>query len=161
MSGLANKHVNLPILANILINAEESVVRLTTTNLEVAIKANLRAKVEKAGSFTVPAKTLADFVHLLGDEQVDVELQESELSIKCASSATKIKGSPADEYPIVPGIEEKHAYALSVDEFKGALSQTVFAAAKNEIRPELSGVYFGLFRTLCRTCVGRHRLSPR
>lgn len=145
VSSIANKHVNLPILANILIHAEESVVRLTATNLEVAVRANLRAKVEKPGSFTVPAKTLADFVHLLGDEQVEVELQESELSIKCASSATKIKGSPADEYPIVPGVEEKYAYVLSVSEFKDALSQTVFAAAKNEIRPELSGVYFGLF----------------
>lgn len=145
VSSVANKHVNLPILANILIHAEEAAVRLTVTNLEVAVKANLRAKVERVGSFTVPAKTLADFAHLLGDEQVDVELQDSELSIKCASSTTKIKGAPADEYPIVPGIEEKHAYTLSVDEFKGALSQTVFAAAKNEIRPELSGVYFGLF----------------
>ena len=145
VSGLACKHINLPILANILIQTEESVVRLTTTNLEIVVKANLRAKVENVGSFTVPAKTLSDFIHLLGDEQVVVELQDSELSIKCASSATKIKGSPADEYPIVPEIEEKHAYALSVDEFKRALSQTVFAAAKNEIRPELSGVYFGLF----------------
>lgn len=145
VSGIANKHVNLPILANILIQAEESVVRLTATNLEIAIRANLRAKVDQVGSFTVPAKTLTDFVHLLGDEQVEMELQDSELSIKCASSATKIKGAPADEYPIVPGIEEKHAYFLGVDDFKNALSQTVFAAAKNEIRPELSGVYFGLF----------------
>lgn len=145
VSGIAGKHINLPILANILIQTEESTVRLSSTNLEIAIKANLRAKIEKTGSFTVPAKTLTDFVHLLPDEQVEIELVDNELSIKCASSSTKIKGSTADEYPIVPGIEEKHAYTIDVENFKDALSQVVFAAAKNEIRPELSGVYFGLF----------------
>jgi len=143
--GVAGKHVNLPILANILIQVEESLVRLIATNLEIAVKANLRAKVEKTGSFTVPAKTLTDFVHLLPDEQVEVELVDNELSIKCATSSTKIKGAPADEYPIVPTIEEKHAYALEVNDFKSAMSQVVFSSAKNEIRPELSGVYFGLF----------------
>lgn len=145
VSGVANKHVNLPILSNILIVTEESGVKLITTNLEVVISSNLRAKVENTGSFTVPAKTLTDFIHLLPDEQVDVELKENELEIKCGSSSTKIKGSPADEYPVVPGIEEKHAYVVEAENFKNSLGQVVVAAAKNEIRPELSGVYFGLF----------------
>lgn len=145
VSGIASKHINLPILSNILIQAEESSVRLITTNLEIGIKANLRAKVEKAGAFTVPAKTLADFIHLLPDEQVEVELQDNELSIHCNTSSTKIKGAPAEEYPIVPGVEEKHAYVLDTNDLKQALSETVFAAAKNEIRPELSGVFLGLF----------------
>jgi len=145
VSSVAGKHINLPILNNILLQTNESSVRLITTNLEIGVRANLRAKVEKGGSFTVPAKTLSDFIHLLPDGQVEIELQENELSIRCENSATKIKGAPADEYPIVPEVEEKHAYVLSTDNFKSALSETVFAAAKNEIRPELSGVYFGLF----------------
>ncbi len=165
VSSIAGKHINLPILANILIHAEESTVRLSSTNLEISIKTNLRAKVEKTGSFTVPAKTLTDFVHLLPDEQVDVELVDNELSIKCASSSTKIKGSPADEYPIVPVIEEKHAYTVDVNDFKDALSQVVFAAAKNEIRPELSGVYFGLFterfQGLILAATDSYRLAER
>jgi len=145
VSGVAGKHINLPILANILIQCEESTVKLIATNLEIAVKANLRAKVEKTGSFTVPAKTLTDFVHLLPEEQVELDLQENELSIKCGSSATKIKGSLADEYPIVPEIEEKHAYVLEVGGFKEAVSEVAFSASKNEIRPELAGVYLGLF----------------
>lgn len=145
VSGVAGRQVNLPILTNILIQAGESKVRLTATNLEMAVRVNLRAKVEAPGAFTVPAKTLTDFVHLLPDEQVVVELQENELVIHCGSSATKIKGLPADEYPLVPEAEDKHPYALAVDEFKNSLSQVAVAAAKNEIRPELSGVYFGLF----------------
>lgn len=145
VTSIAGKHVNLPILANILIQADESVIKLVATNLEVGVRANLRAKVDQKGSFTVPAKTLSDFVHLLPEGQVEIELQENELSIKCANSATKIKGSPAEEYPIVPEVEEKHSYVLEAIDFKRALSEVVFSAAKNEIRPELSGIYFGLF----------------
>lgn len=145
VSSIAGKQINLPILTNILIQVEEAGVRLTATNLEVAVKANLRAKVENIGMFTVPAKTLTDFVHLLPDEQVEIELQENELKIKCGTSATKIKGIPAEEYPVVPDVEEKHGYAVKTDEFKKALAQTILACAKNEIRPELSGIYFGLF----------------
>lgn len=145
VSGIATKHANLPILMNILIQATESKVTLVATNLEVAVKAHLRAKVEVVGNFTVPAKTLSDFVHLLPDEQVEIDLEENELSIKCGRSATKIKGSPADEYPVVPEVEEEHAYVVSAEKLKESLGQVVIAAAKNEIRPELSGVYFGLF----------------
>ena len=145
VSSVAGKHINLPILNNILIQADDSVVKLIATNLEVGIKANLRAKVERKGSFTVPAKTLSDFIHLLPEGQVEVDLQDNELNIKCANSSTKIKGSLAEEYPIVPEIEEKHAYVLEINNFKSALSEVVFSAAKNEIRPELAGIYFGLF----------------
>lgn len=145
VSSIAGKQANLPILMNIFIQAEESCVRLIATNLEVSVKASLRAKVENTGTFTVPAKTLTDFVHLLPDEQVEIELQENELTIRCGNSSTKIKGMPADEYPVVPEVEEKHGYTIKTDEFKKALAQTVLACAKNEIRPELSGVYFGLF----------------
>ncbi|OGH72010.1 MAG: DNA polymerase III subunit beta [Candidatus Magasanikbacteria bacterium RIFCSPLOWO2_01_FULL_43_20b] len=145
VSGVAGRHASLPILMNILIQAEAAGVRLVATNLEMAIKTSLRAKVDEAGSFTVPAKTLTDFVHLLPDEQVEVSLQENEVFIKCGNSSTKIKGTPADEYPVVPEIEEKHAYTVNAEMFKDSLSRVVLACAKNEIRPELSGVYFGLF----------------
>ena len=145
VTGIAAKHSNLPILSNILISVKDSKVELVATNLEVAIKVVLRAKVESDGVFTVPAKTLTDYVHLLSDEQLEVDLIGNELSVKCGSSETKIKGTVAEEFPLVPEIEEKFAYVIDAQEFKNSLSQVVFAAAKNEIRPELSGIYFGFF----------------
>lgn len=145
VSGVASKNTNLPILMNILIKASETKVELVSTNLEIGVKVNLRAKVEKVGSFTVPAKTLSDFVHLLPDEQVDMELVENELQITCGTSSTKIKGASAEDFPVMPEIEEEHSYVLEADNLKNSLSQVVVAAAKNEIRPELSGVNFSLF----------------
>ncbi len=142
---LTGKSANLPILLNILFTATESKVEITATNLEVAVRASVRAKVDQTGSFTVPAKTLADYVHLLRDGQVEMFMDGGELVVTSGSAKTRLKGSSADDYPVIPAIEEAHAYAIKADTLRDALGKTVIAVAKNEIRPELSGVYFGFF----------------
>ncbi len=142
VSPLAGKHSHLPILANILIQATEANVEIIATNLEVAIKTLVRAKVETPGSFTVPAKMLADFVHLLEQETVEISIDGNELILQAGNNHTKIKGMPADEYPVLPEIDEKYGFVIDSQVFKTGLQRTVIAVAKNEIRPELSGVYF-------------------
>ncbi|MCX6781820.1 MAG: DNA polymerase III subunit beta [Candidatus Magasanikbacteria bacterium] len=142
VTNLATKSVNLPILSNVLIKASEQKVEIISTNLELAIIVSIRAKVEEPGSFTVPARTLTDFVNLLADEKIDVELKENELVVSCGKSATKIKGIPADEYPVIPAVGEGQGFLVPVEDMKKGLSQVNLAAARNDIRPELSGVLF-------------------
>lgn len=142
VSPLAGKHAHLPILSNVLIQATEAKVEFISTNLEVAIKTLVRAKVEVTGSFTVPAKTLSDFAHLLEQETVEVSVEGTELILHSGNSNTKIKGTVADEYPVLPDIEEQHGYVVDGNVLKNSLQKTVIAVSKNEIRPELAGVYF-------------------
>lgn len=145
VGALASKHNNLPILMNVMIKASESSVELVATNLEVAARATIRAKVEKTGSFTVPAKMLSDYISLLRGGQVDITQQENEVLVECGNAKTKMKGAPADEFPVMPEADETHGYSIDVLGLKEALMKTVIATAKNEIRPELAGVYFGFF----------------
>jgi len=145
VGGIAGRQTSLPILNNVQILAKESGVEIIGTNLEIAIKAYLRAKVETTGSFTVPAKMLADYIHLLPDQQITCLLEGSELLVSCGSSHTKIKGIPSDDFPVIPDIVEEHAYAMNVHELKSALQKVVIAASKNEIRPELAGIACNLF----------------
>ena len=142
---LASRQGHLPILMNIMINAVDTGVEIIATNLEIAVKTNLRAKVDEKGTFTVPAKTLLDYINLLPDSQIDFLLENNELVVKCVGSSTKIKGSPSEEFPVVPEIDEKNVYTISVNKFKDGLSKTIIAVAKNEIRPELSGIYMNFF----------------
>ncbi|MDD2758171.1 MAG: DNA polymerase III subunit beta [Patescibacteria group bacterium] len=142
VSGLATKSVNLPILSNVLIRAEEQKVEIVATNLELAIVVSLRSKVERAGSFTVPARTLTDFINLLSEEKVDLELKENELVVACGKSATKIKGVPADDYPVIPSAGDGKGFVVASEDMKRGLAQVNLAAARNDIRPELSGVLF-------------------
>ena len=72
-SHIANKNVNLPILDNVLIRAQEGALRLTTTNLEIAISCTLRGKIEEKGEFTIPSKLFFDYVNLLPNEKIDLD----------------------------------------------------------------------------------------
>ncbi len=140
--GVAGKNTNLPILGNVLIRASEQKVELVATNLELATVATLRAKVENPGNFTVPARTLNDFVNLLSDEKVELSLKSNEVEVTCGRSSTKIKGTPADEFPVVPVVGDGRGYVLDLEFFKKGLGQVFQAASKNEIRAELAGVLF-------------------
>lgn len=140
--GVAGKNVSLPILGNVLIKAGEQKVDFSTTNLELAIVSTLRAKVEEPGVFTVPARTLSGFVNLLSDEKVEISLKGNEIEVICGTSSTKIKGTPADEFPVVPVVGEGVGYLVDAEAIKKGLGQVFHAASKNEIRPELAGVLF-------------------
>lgn len=146
VSGVVSRNPNLPILKNILIKAEDSKVKLTCTNLEITVESTFRAKIEEGGKFTAPAKTLTDYVNLLSEEKVNIELDDSQLNITCGTSSTKIKGEDSEEYPVIPEVEEEYTYSILAEPFREALQKTEVAVAQNEIRPELAGGYFGFFQ---------------
>ncbi len=143
VAGIANKNISLPILGNILIKADDQKTEIIATNLELAVVAHVRSKVDEPGSFTVPSKTLGEFVNLLSDEKIEMELKNNELVITCGRSSTKIKGTPADEFPIIPSVDTGKGFLFNAEQLKSGLGQTVSSLAKSEIRPELSGMYFG------------------
>lgn len=141
VSGVTGKNINLPILNNILIKVTDNKVEFIATNLETAVIVAVRAKVEEAGSFTVPARTLTDFVSLLPNQTINFNVKDNELLVTCGKSATKIKGTSAEDYPIIPTLPDGKGYLVSAELFKDALNKVLPAVAKNDIRPELSGLF--------------------
>ena len=139
---VSSKNVTLPILNNVLVRAKEGVIELTSTNLEIAVIATVRAKVEAAGSFTVPARTFAEYVQLLSDSQVEVELKGDELWIVTPTSKTKIKGESPEEFPVIPEAEGGTTFGFGVAALREGLSQTIFSVSRSDVRPELAGVLF-------------------
>lgn len=139
---IAGKNVNLPILNNILIKCNDDGIKLVTTDLELGITCSVRGKVEKEGEFTVEAKIISDFISLLPNNKVDLEVKENKLTIKSENYKTVIKGLSAEEYPLIPKIEKKSFFEVPIDEFKKALSQVIFAVSNSDNRLELTGVLF-------------------
>jgi len=140
---IAGKSVNLPILNNVLIKAKGDGIKLITTDLEVGVVASVRGKVDKEGSFTVESKVISDYISLLPNQKIDIELKEKSLSIKCENYKTTINGQNAEEFPLIPKIEKEIYYKTKTDIFKKALTQVVFAVSGSETRAELTGVLFG------------------
>jgi len=147
VSHLTTKNINFPILNNVLIKIEDKLIKLITTNLEVAINVNIRGKAEIDGDFTVPAKLFYDFIALLPNDRVDLEVKNNVLEIKSGTYDTKIKGLAAADFPLLPRLQKQNSYLIRGKEFKRALEQVLFSVAANEIRPEISGVLFSFSKT--------------
>ncbi|MEI6597006.1 MAG: DNA polymerase III subunit beta [bacterium] len=137
---VSGKNINLPILNNILIKAEEGKIRLIATNLEIGVISTVRGKIEREGSFTVSSKIISDCINLLPNKKIGLEQSENDLLVDCENYQAKVKGQSAEEFPLIPEVDRKNYFSAEAEEVKKAVSQVIFATALSETRLELSGV---------------------
>lgn len=138
---VAGKNLTLPILNNILISTEKNFLNLSATDLELGIKYWVLAKIEREGKITIPAKIISSFINFLPEKNLNLEAKDQVLYLNCENYNTKIKGLSAEEFPIIPKIEDKDFFELNAALFCEGLSQVVDFTALNQSRPELSGIY--------------------
>jgi DNA polymerase-3 subunit beta len=132
----------LPVLANVLLATEDTRLRLAATNLQLSIITYIGAQVGQAGTITLPAKTFNELVSNLSPERVDLslDLATQTVNVRCGAANSNIKGIAASEFPMIPQGGEK-AVVVPGSVLKEMINQTVFAAAKEDNRPILTGIY--------------------
>jgi len=132
---------SLPVTQNILLATDESRLKLTATNLEMAITCWIGAKIDREGAITVPARLLTEFVASLPNENVNLSLSERTLQLKCARFEARLSGITAEDFPPIPRIGDGINTKISVDAIREAIRHSAFAAATEESRPVLTGVH--------------------
>src|SRR4030042_1846390 len=137
---IAPKSLSLPILNNLLLKTEKNFLNLIATDLEIGIKWWSLAKIEKEGKTTVPIKILSNFINLLPNKPVDLYLNNSDLIVECQNYKTKIKTFSADDFPIIPKINEDNPIIINSLDFCQSLSQIADIAQPSSARPEISGI---------------------
>lgn len=137
---IAGKSANLPILSHVLLKTEGGGLKLSTTNLEMAVSALVRGRVEAPGEFTVPAKLLQDYVALLPSGKIELVVSGDQLEVKADGKTTNIKGLPSSEFPLIPRLTKDEGFRLPVKSLREAIGQVAFAVSASESRPELGGV---------------------
>ena len=91
----------LPVLGNVMIQAEEGVLTLTTTDLEIRISTKVEATVESAGVTTIPARKLASLVGCFVGTDVVFDVDEKDhIKIRCGTSHFTLLGLPAMDFPV-------------------------------------------------------------
>ena len=133
----------LPVLSNVMLATDGGRLKLSATNLELGINCWVGAKVQEEGATTVPARLLTDFVNSLPPEQIEMDLavRTQTLNLRCARFEANIKGIDAQEFPIIPTLEDgESAIRLEPGDLRHMIDQVVFAAATDESRPILTGV---------------------
>ncbi len=135
---------NLPVLNNILLSTDKGRLKLSSTDLEIGINTWIGAKIEQDGAITVPAKLLIEFVQNNTDEKINIETKGNTLNIKSKKYKANIKGINASEFPLIPGIDKNILTEFDAKYFQEAINKTIFAAAFDETRPILAGVFMSL-----------------
>lgn len=132
----------LPITQNVLLSTEQSMLKISATDLNMAMTTWIGAQVEEEGAITVPARLLSDFVNSLPPERIDMEATSKPvgLNVKCVSFESNISGSPADDFPPIPAVEGGLAAKIEPDTLREAIGRVAFAAATEDSRPVLTGV---------------------
>ncbi len=154
----------LPVLGNILIETDQSRLKLAATNLEIGISCWIGARVDEDGGTTVPARTFVDLINALPQGQVDMDLavKTQTLSVRCGRFANNVKGVDKEEFPIIPKPDEHNAIHIAPDALRQMIDQVVFAAAADESRPILTGVLAKFSgKTLTLAAADGFRLSVR
>ena len=97
----------LPVLGNILLEAKNDQLRLAATNLEIGVNCWIGARVEDEGAITVPARLLTEFVNSLPPDKIEMELsvRTQTLHLRCAKFDANIKGIDAQEFPVIPTVD--------------------------------------------------------
>lgn len=131
----------LPITQNVLIATDQSRLKLSATNLEIAITHWLGANVERDGAITIPARLLTEFVNSLPSDRIDLSLSHRILELKSGRFEARISGIEAEDFPPIPKITDGITTTVEVNAFRDGISQVVFAAATEESRPVLTGVH--------------------
>ena len=139
---ISSKSLTLPILNNILISTEKNFLNLAATDLEIGINLWILTQIEKEGKITIPSRLFSNFINLLPNKKISLEVKNDNLFIECENYKTQIKGLSAEEFPIIPKITDGDTVSVEISSFCKSLDQIVDIAVLSSARPEISGVYF-------------------
>ncbi|HRP03884.1 MAG TPA: DNA polymerase III subunit beta [Opitutaceae bacterium] len=133
----------MPILSNVLIEAEKDVISLTTTNLDLGIRCRIKADVKESGSVTLPVKRLATIVRELPNLDVTVDSAPNhQVKITSGGSNFRIMGMGKEEFPPLPEFGEEKSFTVEQPELVSMLKSVAYAQSADETRYILNGVFF-------------------
>jgi DNA polymerase-3 subunit beta len=151
----------LPVLSNIMLEAVEDGVRLSGTDLDIAVSTVVPAEVDTEGAVTIPAKKLVEIVRELPSAAIRVAGSgEQRVDLECGRSRFRLLGIPRDEFPNFPPVSFDGSWTVTCSDLQKLINHVSFAASTEESRPILNGVLWELHQDVMRmVATNGHRLA--
>lgn len=144
VQGVAAGRNTLPILSNVLIDATSDQIVIASTDLEVGIRMVVPGTINEGGAITLSARKLAEIARELPPAEITFTTTASDrIEIVCAQGTYKMIGLPDDEFPNLPTIQDDF-FTIDGEVLRSMIHKTEFAAATEETRYFLNGLYFYL-----------------
>lgn len=142
LQNIVEPRQTLPILGNVLLEAQADGLRLSATDLEVGARVSVPATVTRPGGITLAARKLLELVRELPAQPITLKLQESGwVQLLCGPAAFRLVGLPAEEYPPLESGEGNGAVTVDGGRLRALLARTAYAMSQDESRPFLNGLY--------------------
>lgn len=138
------RRTTIPILSNVMMKAEDGVLTLATTDMDLEINEAVAANVDKPGATTAPAATLFDIVKKLPeDAAVVLELDSSgnQMTVKAGRSNFRLACLPVADFPEIGQGKLPASFAIPANELRALIDRTKFAMSTEETRYYLNGIY--------------------
>jgi DNA polymerase-3 subunit beta len=143
VQNVVSTRTTLPILSNVLLQARDGQLRLTTSDLDVGMSSGAEAQVEDEGATTLPARRLATIVRELPASDIHFDIDGKNVAaIRCGQSFFRILGLPEEEFPPLPKFEGAKDFTLKQKDLRDALKRTSYAISTDETRYVLNGILF-------------------
>ncbi len=142
VQNIVGARTTLPILSNVLIQAEGGRVEFTATDLDVTISCTVQAEVKAAGKVTLPVKRLFGITRELPAPSIELEVDSKSIAtLQAGGSFYRMHGLAADEFPPVPKVADNRKLTLPMDKFRSMLRRSAIAMSTDESRYVLNGIF--------------------
>lgn len=144
VQSVVERRNTIPILSNVLIDAEGAGLTLTSTDLDIEVIETVPANVESQGGTTAQAHLLHDIVRKLPDgAQLEIETDSSgeRIALKAGRSDFSLQTLPRDDFPALSEGEPSHRFTIAAPDLKRLVERTRFAISTEETRYYLNGIY--------------------
>lgn len=152
---ISTKNTTLPILSGLELTADQNILTIKSTNLDLGVSISVPVKVIESGSVVVPANIISSFISSLSkDKNISISTKDQILEVKTSTTKTNIKTLPGDEFPAIPNIKDDSSFSILSRDLVFGLKSVVYASAVGSMKPELSSVsitHEGEFLTFAAT----------
>ncbi len=150
----------LPVLSNVLLEAEGEHLLISGTDLDVSIRIRVPADIAQPGTITAPGRMLQEISRELPDEPVELRVKARQLEVNCGYSQFKLNAMASEEFPNFPDIAFDDAWTVSESSLRKLIQGSSFAVSIEESRPILKGVYWELGEArMTMVSTNGHRLA--
>lgn len=155
---------SIQVLTGVLVEADDGGVSLTATDMEISVKAPLRAVVETHGAAVLPARILADIAKTLPPREVVLERRagEQQLELQCGEALFSLRILSAEDFPRLPLFPVEEGFTVEKGAFLSTIDRVATSASRDETRPVLMGVLVQVAKNVVRmVATDSYRLSVK
>ena len=158
--GIVERKNTIPILANVLLEAQGEELKLLATDLEVGLRSRCKASVAKGGTVTLPAKKLYEIVRSLPDTDIHISEDKGGVRISADRFESRMQTLPREDFPTLPTGGKAAATTLLPSMLREMVAKTHFAITGEDTRFFLNGALFILAPdTMSLVATDGHRLA--